>query len=228
MPSAFCLAAKYFFDFTHVPQASCFNPEESAWKMLALMQNCLDQRSDVQIKCPVPQGVMLVNPESIHIEEDCVLEPGCYIQGPCHLGAGTHVRHGAYLRGYVLTGRGCVIGHASEVKNALFCDGAKAAHFAYVGDSLLGHEVNLGAGTKCANLRFDHQELAIHTPGQVYKTGIRKLGAVIGDFSQLGCNSVTSPGTFLGPHSWVWPLVYAKGFYPAHSRLTKSEPLSAH
>lgn len=222
------LAAKYFFDFAHVPQASWFNKEDKAWKMLAAMKSMMDKRSHIQIKSPIPQGVTLVNPETIHIEENCIIEPGCYIQGPCHIGEGSVIRHGAYLRGYVLTGKNCILGHTTEVKNAIFCDEAKAGHFAYIGDTLLGHEVNLGAGTKCANLRFDHQELAIHSEGQVYMTGVRKLGAILGDYCQLGCNSVTSPGTFLGPHSWVWPLVLVKGIHPSNSKIVQSEPPLAH
>lgn len=228
MSDSFSLLAKSLFDFNHVPMATWFDKEDLAWQMLKVMSQKLPSLQNNQILSPIPDGVTLIHPESIHIEEDCIIEPGCSIQGPCYIGKGTQIRHGAYLRGYVLTGKNCVIGHTTEVKNAIFCDEAKAGHFAYIGDTILGHDVNLGAGTKCANLRFDHQELAIRWQSQVYKTSMRKFGAIVGDRCQLGCNSVTSPGTLLGPDSWVWPLVLVTGVHPCKSRITQTVAPSAH
>ncbi|RUM87248.1 MAG: glucose-1-phosphate thymidylyltransferase [Thermodesulfatator sp.] len=151
-----------------------------------------------------------------------VVEPGALLYGPTLLGPGTEVRQGAYVRGEVLTGEGCVIGHTTEVKRALFLDRAKAGHFAYVGDSLLGREVNLGAGTKLANLRLTRGTVRVRVGGQEVDTGLRKLGAVLGDGVQTGCNSVTNPGTFLGPGSLVLPNVtVGPGVFPARSVIKK-------
>lgn len=219
MKTSFFPSAQGLLDFSHVPMASWFDPKAPIWLMLQEMNQKLKNKKDYRLLSPIPEGVTLVNKETIHIEEGCIIEPGSWIQGPCYLGSGTQVRQGAYLRGYVLTGKNCVLGHATEAKNAIFCDEAKAGHFAYVGDSILGYDVNLGAGTKCANLRFDHQELAIHYCGEVYKTSMKKFGAMIGDRCQLGCNSVTSPGTILGPDCWVWPLVLVKGVHPPKSKI---------
>ena len=134
-----------------------------------------------------------------------LVEPGALIKSPVILGDCTEVRQGAYLRGSCLTGTGCVLGHTTEVKNTILLDRAKAGHFAYLGDSILGNDVNLGAGTKLANLRFTEGTIPIKTPDGPVDTGLRKLGAILGDQVQTGCNAVTSPGTLLGRRSMVLP-----------------------
>jgi UDP-N-acetylglucosamine diphosphorylase / glucose-1-phosphate thymidylyltransferase / UDP-N-acetylgalactosamine diphosphorylase / glucosamine-1-phosphate N-acetyltransferase / galactosamine-1-phosphate N-acetyltransferase len=148
----------------------------------------------------------------ISIGPGSVIEPGCTLIGPCLLGNGCVVRQGAYLRGNILASNHVVIGHASEVKNSIFLSHAKAAHFAYVGDSILGNGVNLGAGTKCANLRFDNKEVKVRQRDRVWKTGLRKLGAILGDGAQTGCNSVTSPGTIIEKNGVVAPCSHVKGW----------------
>jgi len=143
--------------------------------------------------------------DDIQFGQGVVVEPGALIKGPTRIGDRTEVRQGAYIRGSCHIGRGCVVGHASELKNAVLLDGAKAAHFAYVGDSILGREVNLGAGTKLANFKIVEGPVKIKVDGQVVDTGLRKFGAILGDRTSLGCNSVTSPGTMMGPQCLVAP-----------------------
>ncbi len=144
-----------------------------------------------------------------------VVEPGALIKGPVVLGTGVEVRQGAYIRGDCLIGDGCVIGHTTEIKSSIMLDGAKAGHFAYIGDSILGKGVNLGAGTKLANLKIVSGTVTIPFGTERYNTGRRKLGAVLGDRTETGCNSVTSPGTLIGPGSAVYPgVVVPAGYYP--------------
>jgi acetyltransferase-like isoleucine patch superfamily enzyme len=145
--------------------------------------------------------------DAIEVGEGSLVEPAAFVRGPAILGARTEVRQAAYLRGDVLAGAGCVIGHATEAKNAIFLDGAKAGHFAYVGDSILGFGVNLGAGTKLANLKIVEGTVSLKTPAGLVDTGRRKLGAILGDGTETGCNSVTSPGALLAPRSRVYPNV---------------------
>jgi NDP-sugar pyrophosphorylase family protein len=149
----------------------------------------------------------------VFIAEGAVVEPTAYVQGPCYIGPGTEVRHGAYVRGMVYAGRDCVIGHTTEVKGSLFFDGAKAGHFAYVGDSILGRDVNLGAGTKLANLPLRRGEIRVRAPrtNAIVGTGLQKFGAVMGDEAQTGCNAVLSPGTLLLPRTGVFPCVHYRG-----------------
>ena len=155
---------------------------------------------------------------NIYIGEGTVVEPGALIKGPTIIGNHTEVRQGAYLRGNCLVGNKCVVGHATEVKNSIMLDGAKAGHFAYIGDSILGNNANLGAGTKLANLKIVDVEMKLRVEGKVYKTGLRKLGAILGDKTETGCNSVTSPGTLLGKASLVYPCVNVPGgLYPERS-----------
>lgn len=149
----------------------------------------------------------------VYIAEGASVEATAYIQGPTYIGPGTEVRHGAYIRGNVYVGKDCVVGHATEVKSSVFFDDAKAGHFAYVGDSILGRHVNLGAGTKLANLKLRGDEVAYIDPQtrKKAKSQLRKFGAVIGDGVQTGCNSVLSPGSLLLPNTTVMPCAHHFG-----------------
>ena len=161
------------------------------------------------------------------IEAGAVVEPGAYVVGPAYIGAGAVVRHGAYVRENVIMLAGSTLGHASEAKNALFLPGAAAPHFAYVGDAILGHRVNLGAGTKLSNLGIlsardaatgKRPTIRLVIDGVEYDTGLTKFGAILGDDAQTGCNAVLNPGSIIGPRT----LVYAntslrKGYHPADS-----------
>jgi len=141
----------------------------------------------------------------IGIGRGTLIEGGATVKAPALIGDRTELRQGAYLRGYSLIGDRCVVGHATEVKHSIFLDDAKAGHFAYLGDSIIGNDANLGAGTKCANLRFIPGDVQIIYQGTLYSTGRRKLGAIIGDNAQTGCNSVTSPGTILARDCVLMP-----------------------
>ncbi len=151
--------------------------------------------------------------DDIFIGEDTVVEPGALIKGPTIIGDQTEVRQGAYIRGEALIGDGCVVGHNTEVKSSALLGGSKAGHFAYIGDSILGR-VNLGAGTKLANLKIAGSPIFLHINGEKYETGLRKFGAILGDGVETGCNSVISPGCLLGPHVLVYPNVTARGYCP--------------
>ena len=139
------------------------------------------------------------------------------IEGPTIIGAGCEVRHCAYLRGGVLLGDGCVVGNSSEVKNSVLMDGAQAPHFNYVGDSVLGEGAHLGAGAVCSNLRSDGKAVTIHAEDGAVQTGLRKLGAILGDYAEIGCGSVLCPGTVIGKGTAVYPLTVTRGTYPSDS-----------
>ncbi|MBI4664891.1 MAG: hypothetical protein HY751_00630 [Nitrospinae bacterium] len=176
----------------------------------------------------------IVLPHPIHIssagiliEEGVYLEYGAIIKAPCIIMKNTEIRQGAYLRGDVIIGEGCVVGHVSEVKNSIFMDHSHAGHFAYVGDSILGSHVNLGAGTKLANLQFRTRGeietdalgvIVIRSGDGLINTGLYKLGAVIGDYTEIGCNTVTSPGVCAQSDCWIYPnTTVPKGFYQRKS-----------
>ncbi|MCP4627662.1 MAG: glucose-1-phosphate thymidylyltransferase [bacterium] len=161
--------------------------------------------------------------DKIIINAGTVVEPGALIKGPTVLGANTEVRQGAYIRGNCLIGSECVVGHTTEIKSSIMLDESKAGHFAYIGDSILGKNVNLGAGTKLANLKMIPGTIMISVNKKYHKTGRRKLGAILGDRTETGCNSVTSPGTLMGSDSIVYSGVSVPGgYYPQSSYVMPS------
>lgn len=156
--------------------------------------------------------------DKIIIGAGSVVEPGALIKGPTIIGENSEIRQGAYMRGNCLVGSGCVVGHTTEIKGSIMLDGAKAGHFAYIGDSILGKDVNLGAGTKLANLKMIPGKIIITANRKSHNTGRRKLGAILGDRTETGCNSVASPGTLMGPRSIVYSgITVAGGFHPRRS-----------
>jgi acetyltransferase-like isoleucine patch superfamily enzyme len=156
--------------------------------------------------------------DSIEIGPGVLVESGAFINGPTVLGPNTVVRQGAYVRGSVLTAEGAVIGHATEAKNVVMLEGAKAGHFAYLGDSVLGKNVNLGAGTKLANLKMSSLPYRFKVDGELVVVNRRKFGAILGDSVETGCNSVINPGTLLGQSSRVMPNVSVRAGY--HSQMS--------
>ena len=160
------------------------------------------------IKGQVDQSAKITG--QVYIAEGAEVGPGVLITGPAFIGPDSEVRHTAYVRGPVYLGRRCVVGHATEVKGSCFLDGAKAGHLSYVGDSVLGREVNLGAGSKLANLKFRGDEVSYRHPETMakIKSGHRKFGSILGDRAQTGCNAVLSPGSLLGRDTAVSPCVH--------------------
>ncbi len=163
----------------------------------------------------------------LYIAPHARIEPGAFINGPAYIGDNVIIRHGAYVRENVIMLPGSMLGHASEAKNSLFLPGAHAPHFNYAGDSILGHDVNLGAGTILSNLgilsRKDPQTgkrpaIILNIDGQQYDTGLAKLGAIMGDGAKTGCNAVLNPGTLVGQRSLIYAnLSLRKGYHAPDS-----------
>lgn len=151
--------------------------------------------------------------DGIIIHASATVEAGAYLIGPCYIGPRAVVRSGAYVREYSWICADAVVGHSTEVKHSILLPGAKAPHFNYVGDSILGANVNLGAGTKLSNLRNDGGEVHLRINGERMASGLRKFGAILGEGCALGCNSVTNPGVVLGCGNVVWPNVTVTGVH---------------
>lgn len=148
-------------------------------------------------------GVMVSLTATVH--------PGAVILGPTVIGSGTEVRPGAYLRGDVLVGDGCVVGNSTELKNCILFDGVQVPHYNYVGDSVLGYRAHLGAGAIASNLRADRAEVCLRDGGRRVPTGRKKLGAMVGDFAEIGCQSVLCPGAVIGRRAQIYPLTLVRG-----------------
>lgn len=211
------LPPSYFFDLSTYQHVALFDEKAPVWKTLKRLDPYLSEQALGAIEVEIPNGVHLIDAHLVSIGKGTVVEPGAYIKGPCVIGQNCSIRHGAYIRGNVVTGSECVIGHDTEVKHSILLNGVHAAHFAYLGDSIIGSQVNLGAGVKCANLKLDASNVAVYLDDQTMDTGLRKFGAIIGDDSQVGCNTVTNPGTLLGKKVFCYPLLNIGGVVPSYS-----------
>lgn len=205
-----------FFDLSSFEHKELFANIEYVWQAIGNITSYLKKKQHGVISVMIPEGAILENPDQITIGEGTVVEPGSFIRGPCIIGKNCTIRHGAYIRGDFIAGDGCVIGHDTEVKNSLFLNGAHAAHFAYLGDSILGNKTNLGAGVKCANLKLKGDIVFVCDGDRKISTGLRKFGAIIGDGTQIGCNTVTNPGTIMGKGVLCYPTMNVGGFIPDH------------
>ncbi len=214
------LRAEDYFDLSEFGHRNLFADVEYVWEVLNRIGPYLAAwfaaREGPVILGSVEPGAWL-DGRQIYVGPGAVVEPGAYIRAPAIIGPGSVVRHGAYIRGNVVVGKNCVVGHGTEVKNAVLLDGAQAPHFAYVGDSILGNRVNLGAGTVLANFKFGGTPVTVTWNGRRLDTGLRKFGAVLGDDVETGCNAVLAPGTLVGPGSLVYPNATVRGVIPPRS-----------
>ena len=154
----------------------------------------------------------------VWVHKTAKIAPTAYIGAPCIIGADTEVRHCAFIRGSALVGDGCVVGNSVELKNVIIFDSVQVPHYNYVGDSILGYKSHMGAGSITSNVKSDKSLVVIHGEPPI-ETGIKKVGAMLGDYVEVGCNSVLNPGTVIGEHSNVYPLSSVRGYVPKNSIL---------
>ncbi|MCR5507742.1 MAG: UDP-N-acetylglucosamine pyrophosphorylase [Lachnospiraceae bacterium] len=155
--------------------------------------------------------------DDIWIAKDAKRYPNNYIAGPCIIGHGTEIRPGAFIRGSALVGDNCVVGNSTELKNVILFDNVQVPHYNYVGDSILGFKAHMGAGSITSNVKSDKKLVVIKNEGELIKTGRKKVGAMLGDRVEVGCNSVLNPGTVIGRDSNVYPVSCVRGVIPANS-----------
>ena len=209
------LAASSFFDLEGWTHRDVFPADAPVWAALGdRLAAFLEGWESWEIRSPLPDGVHVLG-ERVFVDEGCTIEPGAVLVGPVVVGRGAGIRTGAYVRSNVILGDGALVGAHSEVKGAILLPGAKAPHQAYVGDSILGRDVNLGAGTICSNVKNVGREVTFRHEGGVVHTGLRKFGAVLGDGCKTGCNTVLNPGVLMGPGSVTYPNASLRGgVYP--------------
>lgn len=154
---------------------------------------------------------------TVWVHETAKVAPTAYLGAPCIIGANTEVRHCAFVRGSALVGENCVVGNSVELKNVILFDNVQVPHYNYVGDSILGYKSHMGAGAVTSNVKSDKALVVVKDGDARIETGLKKFGAVLGDFVEVGCNSVLNPGTVIGPHSNVYPTSCVRGMVPANS-----------
>lgn len=186
-----------------LPFGEFFRAEAAPWEWIPQIGRALEAYS-WPAEAPRGEG-------ALHVEGPVFLHPTvrlprqATIIGPAYIGAGTEIRPGAYIRGHLIVGENCVLGNSCEFKNALLMDGVQVPHFSYVGDSILGSGAHLGAGAMLSNLRLDQGTVPVLVDGQRISSGMRKLGALLGERAEVGCNAVLQPGTILGKRALVMP-----------------------
>ena len=187
------------------------------WEVITVLKQAIENiiREGIDGYHLISEGVLAGN--NVRIADTARIE------GPTIISDGCELRHGAYIRGSVILGKGCVVGNSTEIKNSILMDGAQAPHFNYVGDSILGKGAHLGAGAICSNLRSDKETVAIKGADFSLDTGLRKLGAILGDGVEVGCGAVLCPGTVIGKNASVYPLTMTRGVYPANCIIKQND-----
>ena len=155
--------------------------------------------------------------EHVWVHHTAKVFPSAYLGAPCIIGPETEVRHCAFIRGSALAGANCVVGNSVELKNVILFDHVQTPHYNYVGDSILGYYSHMGAGSITSNVKSNKQLVVVHAGTEQIATGLKKFGAMLGDYVEVGCNSVLNPGTVIGRHSNVYPTSCVRGVVPANS-----------
>jgi len=201
-----------FFDLTHCSLAELFQGKTYVWEVLHYLEQYIEQQ--------FVKGKLIANyndSKNIFIGEGTIIEEGAMIKGPAIIGKNCFIGHGAYIRPCCLLADNVSIGHASEVKNSIILSGSAVAHLNYIGDSILGHKVNIGGGAKTANFRLDGKTIPVKIRDQKIDTGLTKFGAILGDETKIGVNAVLNPGTVLGKRVFVYPLQLVFGTHENNS-----------
>ena len=215
-----------YFDLSQTDYAPLFDGVEYVWEVINRISSHIQLRLNNDLTPNIANrslpATVTYESNDIYIGENVRIDPCVHIEGPCIIDDGAMIRHGAYVRANTLVGKNAIVGHATETKNAVFLEHASAPHFNYIGDSILGQRVNLGAGAKLSNFPIKFMNLnplptiPLAVNGEMIDTGLSKFGAILGDDVQLGCNAITNPAVVIGARTWVYPLVsVARGIYPA-------------
>jgi len=189
---------------------------EYPWQMLPMIKDHINT-----ILASPPDGYTFFK-EGILVGENVSIHPNAVIIPPAVIGSGTEIRPGAYLRGHVITGRNCVVGNSSELKNCILLDKVQVPHYNYVGDSILGNYAHMGAGSICSNLKSDGSNVVIRAEMPI-ETGLRKIGGILADHADIGCNCVLNPGTVVGKNTSVYPMNALRGVFAANCIIKSME-----
>ena len=199
--------AKNYFDYSRTIAAPLFDGIEYPWEVLPHLESFI-----LALGPMLPADEFEQVSDNVWISRSAVVAPTASITGPCIVDSGAQIRHCAFIRGNVIVGKGTVVGNSCEVKNSLLFDEVEAPHFNYVGDSILGYKSHLGAGAITSNIKNDKKNVEVHFPLGSIKTNMRKLGAIVCDGVQVGCNCVLNPGTVIGKETRIYPLNSIRGW----------------
>lgn len=205
------------FDLAHTIAAELLKTAEYPWQIVGSIKDFI-----IYISKSLDPDVYIDRGDGVFVARDAVVAPTAYIAGPCIIDREAEIRHCAYIRGSAIVGRSAVVGNSCELKNCILFDGVQTPHFNYVGDSILGYKSHLGAGAVTSNVKSDKSEVKIRMGELAVETGRKKLGAILGDYVEVGSGSVLCPGTIVGQNTNIYPLSRVRGVIPADS-IFKSE-----
>lgn len=205
------LTINHLFDLSHTLAADYLRGYTYPWEALKGIKDFI-----VQLGCTLSKEDFTEVSPQVWVHKTAKIAPTAYLGAPCIIGAETEVRHCAFIRGSALVGEGCVVGNSVELKNVILFDKVQVPHYNYVGDSILGFKAHMGAGSITSNVKSDKTLVVIHTEPEI-ETGIKKVGTMLGDYVEVGCNSVLNPGTIIGRNSSIYPLSCVRGVVPENS-----------
>jgi NDP-sugar pyrophosphorylase family protein len=197
------------FDLSHTQAKTYLERFTYPWEALAGIGDMITKLGETLD----PAEYQEVSPQA-WVHKTAQVAPTAYLGAPCIIGAHTEVRHCAYVRGSALVGAHCVVGNSVELKNVILFDNVQTPHYNYVGDSILGYKSHMGAGSITSNVKSDKTLVVVHGNGEEIETGIKKFGAMLGDYVEVGCNSVLNPGTVIGRNCSIYPLSCVRGVVP--------------
>lgn len=199
------------FDLSRTLLGNALEKTEYPWEILPKLGELI-----LSLGQTLPADEYTSPAEWVWIHKTAKVAATAMIGAPCIICAGAEVRHCAFIRGSALVGAGAVVGNSTELKNALLFDGVQVPHYNYVGDSVLGYKAHMGAGVIASNFKGDHSNVTVKAEDEQIPTGLRKMGAILGDGADVGCNSVLCPGTIVGRGTRIYPLTRVRGVVPAH------------
>lgn len=214
------LTIKDLFDLDHTIAADYLSRFTYPWEALAGIKDFILSVG------PTLEGYDEVSPQ-VWVHKTATVAPTAYLGSPCIIGPETEVRHCAFIRGSALVGAHCVVGNSVELKNVILFDNVQTPHYNYVGDSILGYKAHMGAGSITSNVKSDKTHVVVTDGAERIDTGRKKVGAMLGDGVEVGCNSVLNPGSVIGRGSRVYPLSSVRGTVPAASIYKRSGDIAA-
>lgn len=200
------------FDLSQTEHAKIFHDCDNAWDALKKLKDYVSANLRPELRNRCDGKVYIGN--QVFIGPGTVVEDGAMIKGPAIIGKNCQIRHSAYIREHVIIGDNCVVGNSSEIKHSILFNDCQAPHFNYVGDSILGYKSHLGAGVKISNVKLVPGNVFVEMDGVPFDTGLRKFGALLGDFAEVGCNSVLNPGSIIGRNSILYPNINWRSILP--------------
>ena len=201
-----------YLDLEHTIAAELFEGRDYPWEVLPDIGDFI-----LKIGPSLPSDIYEKRGDDIWIAKSVVVFDSAYITGPCIIGPDSEVRHCAFLRGKIIVGANCVVGNSTELKNVILFDNVQVPHYNYVGDSILGYKSHMGAGSITSNVKSDKSLTTVKSSEGDVATGLKKFGAIVGDFVEVGCGSVLNPGTVVGRNTQIYPLSMVRGAIPAGS-----------